>query len=108
MLAPDLNSYVQALVDYVDQTDRLSDLEDLRDRLFTQVSNGDGKTLVNSSVNGKSMGFWLTMPAEQQFYAVCKAIKIYQNETGSGQITFLDFSRISDATTTDSLDNIAP
>lgn len=90
-----LAGYIQALVDYAEQIDDVTPLETLRDQLFTKMNSGGGKTLVNSSVNGKSFGWEQNMTVEQQFQAVVQAIKIFNADAGSSPVTFVDLSQMS-------------
>lgn len=86
-------SFVQTLVDYAEQIGTANDLVTLRDSLFAKIQGGAAKTLISSSVNGKSFGWEQTsMTNEELFRAVVQAIKIYNDDVGSSPITFIDFS----------------
>ena len=86
-------SFVQTLVDYAEQVDDVTALEDLRDSLFVKIQNGQAKTLISSSVGGKSFGWeQSSMTNEELFAALVQAIKIFNGDTGSSPLTFIDFS----------------
>jgi hypothetical protein len=83
--------FVQALVYYAEQLDSIDDLEAWRDELYDKIRNGDGKTLINSSVNGKSFGWDVasSLTVQDTFYAVVNAI---QEFNGKITTTYADFS----------------
>src|SRR5579862_2255348 len=93
-MAMDVGAFTQALVSYAEQIDDVTPLETERDALFAQMQNGDaGTTLVNSTVNGKSFGWQVTLTLQEKFQAFVAAIKIYKDAAGDSPITFLDFSQ---------------
>jgi hypothetical protein len=90
MLLPPLG-FVQSLVRLAEQTGDVTQLVLWRDELLARMRAGEGKVLVNASANGKAYGYWMTMSVELTFHSVVKAIDTYNEEEGSGPITFLDF-----------------
>jgi hypothetical protein len=90
----DVAAYTKALVSYAEQIGDVTSLENERDALFARLTNGaDGKTLENSTINGKSFGWKVTITLEEKFRAFVEAIKILKNAAGDSPITFLDFSK---------------
>jgi hypothetical protein len=92
MALPD--GFVQSLVDYAEQIDDVSPLEEWRDSLWTKMLAGDGKTMVSSAPGGRSFTFQVTITVEELFHAVVKAIKLFNDEAGDSPITFIDFSGV--------------
>jgi hypothetical protein len=91
----DVAAFTQALINYAEQIDDVTPLETERDALFIRLTSGeDGKTLVNSSVNGKSYGWQITpLTLEEKFQAFVNAIKAFNAGAGDSAVTFPDFSR---------------
>ncbi len=89
----DSAAFINALVEYAEQIDDVTPLETQRDALWTRMLAGEGKTLINTSVNGKSFGFFMQVTVEDQFAAFVQAIKIYNAGAGSSPMTFIDFSQ---------------
>lgn len=85
--------YIQALVDYAEAIDDISPLEQMRDDLFSRISNGEAGALITSAVNGKNFGFSInSITIEEKFAAVCRAIKEVNGRVVS--TTFATFSGI--------------
>lgn len=92
-----LDRFIQSLVDYADQIGDDTPLQQERDKLWVAIQNGnDLKTMVDSSVNGKTFRFQVTLTLEEKFHAFTKAIKIFNDDDLSSPITFIDFSGASD------------
>lgn len=92
----DVAAYTQALVRYAEQINSITPLETERDALFAKLTGGtDGKSLVNSGVNGKTFGWQVNLTLEDKFRAFVDAITIFNNVAGDSPITFPDFSRSS-------------
>jgi hypothetical protein len=91
------SGYVQALVDYADVfgTKAVQEIKDELEVLFAKMKSEDGKTAVNSSVNGRNFGFEVTMTVEQKFAAFVRAYKLITGDAGSSCVTFIDFSQSS-------------
>jgi hypothetical protein len=91
------SGYVQAIVDYAEifgalGTQRVLDEMEV---LYNRMQAEEGKTVVNSSVNGRNFGFELTMTVEQKFTAFVRAYKLIAGDAGAGCVTFMDFSQAS-------------
>lgn len=90
-------NYVQSLVQYAETRGAKGkqELLDLHERLFDRVQAEEGSAVVNSSINGKSLGFQITMTVEEQFGAVGEAIReLDPTDATSGRVrcTRADFS----------------
>jgi hypothetical protein len=90
-------NYVQSLVQYAETRGALGkqQLLDLHASLFDRIVAEEGSSVVNSSINGKSLGFQVNMTVEQQFGAVGEAIReLDPTDQVSGRIvqTSADFS----------------
>jgi hypothetical protein len=73
--------YVSALVSYAIAINDVSPLEDMRDDLFSRISNGEAGALITSSVNGKNFGFSMnSISIEEKFAAVCRAIGLFNRK----------------------------
>jgi hypothetical protein len=90
-------NYVQSLVQYAETRGAkgLQELLDLHETLFARVTAQEGSAVVNSSINGKSLGFQVTMTVEEQFACVGEAIReLDPTDPISGRVvaTYPDFS----------------
>jgi hypothetical protein len=74
MAVPD--NYVSSLVRYAKPRGAAGKqkLLDLHETLFERIEKNQGKELVNSSINGKTFGFQVTMTVEEQFGAIGDAL----------------------------------
>lgn len=70
-------NYVQSLVQYAEVRGALGkqQLLDLHASLFDRIVDEEGSSVVNTSINGKSLGFQVNMTVEEQFGAVGEAIR---------------------------------
>jgi hypothetical protein len=90
-------NYVQSLVQYAEVrgTKGKQELLDLHELLFARVTAEEGSAVVNSSINGKALGFQITMTVEEQFGAIGEAIReLDPTDPISGRVvaTYPDFS----------------
>jgi hypothetical protein len=69
-------NYVQSLVRYAAPRGQVGkqELLDFHERLFQRIQAEEGSAVVNSSINGKALGFQITMTVEEQFGAVGEAL----------------------------------
>jgi hypothetical protein len=93
----EIQRYIQTLVDFAEQVeDGIDQLEAERDLLMDKLTGGaDGKSLIAATINGKYFGWQTSITVEEKFSAFVSAIKIYNNDAGDSQITFVDFSQIT-------------
>jgi hypothetical protein len=90
----DIAAFTQALVNYAEQIDDVTPLEEERDALFARITGGeDTKSLIASTINGKYFGWQVTLSLGDKFKAFVNAIKTFNGAAGDSPITFLDFSR---------------
>jgi hypothetical protein len=70
-------NYVQSLVQYAETRGALGlqQLLDLHASLFDRIVAEEGASVVNTSINGKALGFQVNMTVEEQFAAVGEAIR---------------------------------
>jgi len=91
-------NFVQALVQYADAKGApgLQELNDRFDELFAQIKNGEGQqTVVNSSINGKALGFQTEMTVAEEFAAVGQALReLDVDNAGRVVCTYPDFSSL--------------
>ena len=67
-------------------------VEEIRNNALEKIQGGELKTIVNSSLNGKSAGYQVSAPATEIFAAASYAIRKYNR--GLIQSTEADFSSI--------------
>ncbi|TMJ17849.1 MAG: hypothetical protein E6G94_01255 [Alphaproteobacteria bacterium] len=92
-------NYVQSLVQYAEVrgTKGRQELLDFHESLFERIKAEEGSAVVNSSINGKALGFQVTMTVEEQFGAIGEAIReLDPTDPVSGRIvaTYPDFCRL--------------
>jgi hypothetical protein len=90
-------NYVQSLVHYAEVRGAKGKqiLLDLHETLFDRIQSQEGSAVVNSSINGKSLGFQVNMTVEEQFACVGEAIReLDPTDPVSGRVvcTIPDFS----------------
>lgn len=86
------STFVRALVQIAEEEGNTASLEEIRNKAFEKISQGESKTLISSSVQGKSFNFSLSKSADILFAEVSEAIRIYNQGTNS--FTVLDFSGV--------------
>jgi len=67
-------------------------LEAIRNAALSKILGGEAKSLVSSSINGKSFNFSISKPADQLFAEASQAIIAYRG--GRYTATEADFSNI--------------
>ena len=87
-----MDAFSTALLDLAREDGNTSRLETMRNMALTKIAGGDSRSLISSSVNGKSFSYQINKPADELFTASSSAIKAYWGDrhTSSG----LDFSSI--------------
>ena len=68
-------------------------LEVIRNAALAKIVAGEAKSLVNSSVGGKSFGFSVSLSADKLFAEISVAIRTFN--TGLNKVVEFDFSRLS-------------
>jgi hypothetical protein len=70
-------NYVQSLVQYAEVRGAKGKqtLLDFHQSLFDRIQAEEGAAVVNTSINGKGLGFQVTMTVEEQFGAVGEALR---------------------------------
>lgn len=92
-------NYVQGLITFAEPRGALGkqELLDFHKKLWDRIQAEEGSAVVNSSINGKSLGFQVTMTVEEQFGAVGEAIReLDPTDPISGRVrcTRADFSNL--------------
>lgn len=87
-----MTSFVRALYDIAVEDGNTSQLEAIRNLCFQKLAVGEAKSLVSSSVNGKSFSFAIQKSADVLFAETAEAIRLFNY--GSQPATELDFSQI--------------
>ena len=85
-----MTNFVQALVSLCEEDGNSSVVEGLRNAALSKMAGGDTKSLISSSVNGKSFSFHVSKAADVLFAEASQALRIYHN--GSNTSTEFDFS----------------
>lgn len=86
------NSFVLALYQIAKEEGSTESLEAIRNLAFAKIAAGEVKTLVNSSLNGKSYSLNVSKAADVLFAEVSEAIRMFN--TGRVTSTSPDFSQI--------------
>lgn len=89
--------FVQALITYADVNgdDGAAEIETQFNALFARIKAGEGSAIVNTSVNGKSFGYEVTVTVEELFTAYGEAVRQIKDDA-SGQVvaSYADFSQL--------------
>lgn len=88
------SSFVSALYQICVEEESTATVEALRNKALEKIANGGGevKTLVSSSIQGKSFSFNISKSADVLFADCSEAVGLYRN--GAQQFTVIDFSGI--------------
>ncbi len=87
-----MNPFARALYDICLEEGNTSSIETIRNAAFVKIQGGEVKSLVSSSLNGKSFNFNISKPADELFAAASWAIRQFNN--GVVKATSFDFSDI--------------
>jgi hypothetical protein len=70
------SNYVQGLIRFAEPRGAKGkqELLDFHTKLWDRIQAEEGSAVVNSSINGKALGFQVTMTVEEQFGAVGEAL----------------------------------
>jgi hypothetical protein len=70
-------NYVQGLITFAEPRGALGrqELLDFHKKLWDRIQAEEGTAVVNSSINGKALGFQINMTVEEQFGAVAEALR---------------------------------
>jgi hypothetical protein len=63
-------------------------IEAIRNKALAKIAEGEGKTLISSSLNGKAGAYQVSTPASDVFVAASHAIRRFN----SGQVTVIETS----------------
>jgi hypothetical protein len=69
-----------------------SSIEAIRNLALQKIQAGEVKTIVSSSINGKSVNFNVSQPADKLFAEASIAIRLFNN--GRVTVTQVDFTRV--------------
>jgi hypothetical protein len=67
-------------------------LEAIANAAFAKLANGESKSLVSTSLNGKSFSYNVSKPADELFAAVSLAIRKFNR--GLLRVSTVDFSQL--------------
>lgn len=87
-----MTSFVLALLQIAQEEGSTVTLEEMRNAALAKLAAGELKSLVSSTVNGKSFSFQINKPADILFQEASQAIKLYNQ--GVVTATEVDFSCI--------------
>lgn len=87
-----MTPFVQALLQICVEENSTASIETIRNNAFGKLQSGEMKTLISSSLNGKSFSFNVSKPADQLFADCSEAIRLFQD--GKMTATEVDFSSI--------------
>lgn len=87
-----MNPFVLALLEICKEDGNTVAVESIRNQAFAKIAAGECKSLISSSVNGKSFSFSLSKAADVLFAESSEAIRLYNN--GVVRATEFDFSGI--------------
>ena len=74
-----MTALVYALLEIANEEGNTASLETIRNAAFAKMQCGEAKTLITSSLNGKSFSYSLSKPADVLFTEVTQAIRLYNN-----------------------------
>lgn len=86
------HALIDALFLVAQEEESTASLERIRNAAFQKLEKGEVKSLVSTSLNGKSYSYNLARPADELFAAVSLAIRKYNR--GLITSTEVDFSNI--------------
>ncbi len=74
-----MTEFVLALFEIAREEGNTASLETIRNQAFQKLQSGETKSLITSSLNGKSFSFNISKPADVLFTEVTQAIRLYNN-----------------------------
>lgn len=81
-----------ALYDICLEEGNTASIEAIRNLALQKIQAGEVKSIVSSSINGKSVNFNVSQPADKLFADTSLAIRLFNR--GQVRVTQLDFSHI--------------
>lgn len=76
-----MSPFATALLDIAKEEGNTATLEAIRNTCLAKLSSGEAKTIINTSVNGKSFAFQVSKAADVLFSEVSWAIRQYNRGT---------------------------
>lgn len=76
-----MSPFAYALLDIAKEEGNTASLEAIRNLCLTKIAAGEVKSIVNTSLNGKSFGFNVSKAADALFAEVSWAIRHYNRGT---------------------------
>ena len=74
-----MTSFVYALLEIANEEGDTATLEGIRNNALKRILGGEVKTLVTSSLNGKSFSYNVSLSADLTFTQASQAIRLYNN-----------------------------
>jgi len=87
-----MSPLASALYDICLEEGTTASIESIRNFAFQKIQTGEVKSIVSSSINGKSVNFNISQPADKLFADTSLAIRLFNK--GQVKVTQLDFSHI--------------
>lgn len=87
-----MSPFSRALLSIIIEENSTISVERIRNAAFEKLASGEGKSLVSSSINGKSFSYNINMPASDLFTAADVAIRHFNK--GVITATTVDFSNL--------------
>jgi len=87
-----MTPFASALYDICLEEGDTASIESIRNLAFQKIQKGEVKSIVSSSINGKSVNFNVSQPADKLFADASLAIRLFNK--GRVVVTQLDFSHI--------------
>lgn len=87
-----MTSFCLALLEICKEEGNTSAVESIRNQAFTKITAGECKSLISSSINGKSFSFSISKSADVLFAEASEAIRMFN--CGVVRATEIDFSGI--------------
>jgi hypothetical protein len=88
-----MTSFVLGLLQICQEESSTASVEAIRNKAFEKLAVGEMKSLISSTVNGKSFNFNISMAADELFSQASEAIRLYNS--GIIRSTEPDFSWIN-------------
>jgi len=90
MQRENLQPLIDAFYQLCEESGNTVEVETIRNNALQKLASGESKTLINSSIGGKSFNYNLSMSAEKLFQVTSAAIRRYN--IGNLTMTRPDFS----------------
>lgn len=87
-----MSPFARALLEIAREENSTVSIEVIRNKAFEKLAGGEGKSLVSTSLNGKSFNYNINLPASDLFTAATWAIR--QFHKGVITASSVDFSNL--------------